>query len=339
MSNVQFRRWLGAAAAMTMLSLVVIACDDKGDPGGSVSATPGGTAKLGESALHAVRMDASRQAKVDPLAVQLTSLRHAGWDSCLGYASSPAQVCRQLFVGGYIARFNAGGKEWRYHVGGSDWVGPVDPAKGKVDDGSPAPPEIRTDFNSVLAAYVRAELEQLRGKETGGAVAAVVTAIAPAGMSSSCLGFERDPGQACTADLAPGAIVFLAASNGKTYRYHVAQTGVIGTDFEKGKVALEPNAEDLALQERIRQDLATRLNQPIAKISTVAFRHVTWPDGCLGIQLPGRMCTQALVPGFYAEAADRDNKLYRYHGANGQFVNATLEPSAILGPPPPATAP
>jgi hypothetical protein len=51
------------------------------------------------------------------------------------------------------------------------------------------------------------------------------------------------------------------------------------------------------------------------------------------------MCTQALVPGFYAEVADKDGKVYRYHASRTGFVNATLEPGAVLGPPPPAATP
>lgn len=325
--------------ATTLTAITAFACTGKDDKDGTVSATPGGSAKLGESTLHLTRMDASRQAKVAPLDVRVVSLRHAGWDSCLGFTTSPKQACMELFVGGYIARFHTGGKEWRYHIGGNQWVGPVDPAKGTVNDGSPVPPEIRADLNSVLAQYVRAELTQLRGKDTAGQVTAVVTAIAPVGMSSSCLGFALDSNPVCTADLVLGAVVLLEASNGKTYRYHVAQGGVLATDFEKGKVIVQPDPADLSLQERMRADLASRLKQAPGRISMVAFRHVTWPDGCLGIQLPGRMCTQALVPGFYAEVADEAGNIYRYHGANGQFVNATLEAGANLGPPPPATLP
>lgn len=327
--------------ATTLLAMAAFACTGTDDKDGTVSATPGGTAKLGESTLHLTRLDASRQANVAPLEVRITSLRHAGWDSCLGFTTSPKQACMELFVGGYIARFQAGGKEWRYHIGGSQWVGPVDPAKGTVNDGSPVPPEIQADLNSALARYVRAELEQLRSRETGIVVTAVITAIAPVGMSGSCLGFEPEPPQVCTMNRAPGAgaVVLLAASNGKAYRYHVAQSGVLATDFEKGRIVVEPDPADLSLQERIRTDLANRLKQPLVKVSMVSFRHVTWPDGCLGIQLTGRMCTQALVPGFYAEVADEAGKIYRYHGANGQFVNATLEAGATLGPPPPATLP
>ena len=325
-----------AGLAVSLL-VFAYACSDNGGAEGSVSATPGGTAALGESALHMARMDASRQATVDPLEVRVTSLRHAGWDSCLGFTTSPSQACRELFVGGYIARFQAGGREWRYHIGGGEWIGPVDPARGTVNDGSPVPPAVQADLNSVLAQFARAELQQLRSKDTGGQVTAVITAIAPVAMSSSCPGFLFDAGNPiCAETRAPGAVVLIAASDGKFYRYHVAQSGILATDFERGKVTVQPDPADLSLQERMRADLASRLHQPPEKVSMVAFRYVTWPDGCLDLHLPGRVCTQALVPGFYAEVADESGKVYRYHGANRNFVNATLEPGAILAPPPPA---
>lgn len=44
--------------------------------------------------------------------------------------------------------------------------------------------------------------------------------------------------------------------------------------------------------------LAQTLGLPIDQIKLVATESVTWPDGCLGVQRPGQMCTQALVEGF-----------------------------------------
>lgn len=44
--------------------------------------------------------------------------------------------------------------------------------------------------------------------------------------------------------------------------------------------------------------LASTLNLPADQISILATEAVEWPDGCLGIQREGLMCTQAIVPGF-----------------------------------------
>ncbi|NWG05398.1 MAG: hypothetical protein HXY35_01790 [Chloroflexi bacterium] len=48
------------------------------------------------------------------------------------------------------------------------------------------------------------------------------------------------------------------------------------------------------------------------KISLVSTEAVTWPDGCLGVQRPGMMCTQALVDGFKI-VLEADGKEYEFH--------------------------
>ena len=44
--------------------------------------------------------------------------------------------------------------------------------------------------------------------------------------------------------------------------------------------------------------LSSTLNLPPEEISVISTEAVEWPDGCLGVQRPGMMCTQAIVPGY-----------------------------------------
>src|SRR5215510_1811534 len=44
--------------------------------------------------------------------------------------------------------------------------------------------------------------------------------------------------------------------------------------------------------------LASTLNLPSEKISVVSTEAVEWPDGCLGVQKIGVMCTEAIVPDY-----------------------------------------
>ncbi len=56
---------------------------------------------------------------------------------------------------------------------------------------------------------------------------------------------------------------------------------------------------DLSLAERAAiQALSKKYNIPVDKIQVVSSEAVTWPNGCLGVVLPGVMCTQSLVDGF-----------------------------------------
>ena len=44
--------------------------------------------------------------------------------------------------------------------------------------------------------------------------------------------------------------------------------------------------------------LSTTLSLPPGQIKLISTEAVNWPDGCLGVQRMGVMCTQAVVPGF-----------------------------------------
>jgi len=48
------------------------------------------------------------------------------------------------------------------------------------------------------------------------------------------------------------------------------------------------------------------------KIKLISTEAVTWPDGCLGVQRMGMMCTQALVEGFKI-ILEADGKQYEFH--------------------------
>jgi len=327
--------------ALFLLAVVAVAgssCSDAPSGGGDtpVSATPGTPTTTTDSPLHNARLDASgsRRLNVDPLKVELVSLRQAGWDGCLG-VSSPGTACPQLFVAGYIAIFRGGDKEATYHIGMGRFVGPVDPVKSIVDDGSPVSPEMRIDFNAVLALYARHELA-LRTKAGVGGIA--VEAIVPVTFPDACLGWERPGFGICALMTVPGAIILLRGPDGKRYRYQVSEQGVVATDFVAGRATLEPPPGIVDVQRRMREDLARRTGAAVESLSVTAFRPVTWPNGCLGVNQPGTVCTQALVEGFLATLSDASGTAYRYHGTGDRFIAASFERGATLAdplPPPP----
>jgi len=61
---------------------------------------------------------------------------------------------------------------------------------------------------------------------------------------------------------------------------------------DNSSVTLTP-AEQAALTH-----LSETLGLPVDQISLISTESVTWPDGCLGVQKMGVMCTQAMVEGF-----------------------------------------
>jgi hypothetical protein len=321
-------RWqlaIAAAALGVGLAVELLAGGD-GGPDSPVSATPfppGGEPVPSADPLWETRINAAspRRFNVDPLEMRLVELRHAGWDGCLG-VNGPGRGCSELFVGGYVAVFEVQGKQAIYHIGGSEWIGPVAPDKAQVDDGSPVPPELRADFNGILASYVRQELALRRGVTEGDVT---VLSIVPATFADGCLGYSVVPigsSEPCatTAGPVPGAFVALELGRDE-YDYNVGTRGVVLVDTAKGRRTQGPVADVAAVQLRMREDLAGRLKLPLGRVSVASYRDVTWPDGCLGVSKPGDVCAQALVPGFLARL-EADGKQYEYHGAGGSFVAA-----------------
>jgi hypothetical protein len=71
----------------------------------------------------------------------------------------------------------------------------------------------------------------------------------------------------------------------------------------------DPRAQAIA-------DLADRLGIDPDTIEVATYEEVTWRDGSLGCPKPGRMYTQALVPG-YRIVLRAEGVAYAYHGSAG----------------------
>jgi hypothetical protein len=70
------------------------------------------------------------------------------------------------------------------------------------------------------------------------------------------------------------------------------------------------NAPAAAL--KARADLVSQLQLDPDTIMLVSVEAVEWPDGCLGVQTPGVMCTMVITPG-YRVVLEADGKQYEYH--------------------------
>jgi hypothetical protein len=83
--------------------------------------------------------------------------------------------------------------------------------------------------------------------------------------------------------------------------------------------------------------LSETLNLSADKITLVSTETVTWPDGCLGVQRMGMMCTQALVDGYKIifEAGGKEYELHTNQTGSsvvlvgGLDVNDTVESALI----------
>jgi len=75
--------------------------------------------------------------------------------------------------------------------------------------------------------------------------------------------------------------------------------------------------------------LSESVGLPIDQITLVSTEAVTWPDGCLGVQSLGVVCTQALVDGFkIILEADGDQYEFHTNQDGSAVVLAVGEPSS-----------
>ncbi len=111
----------------------------------------------------------------------------------------------------------------------------------------------------------------------------------------------------------------LAASSGQTptFEFHPSQDGsqvqqpspvtsVDSTETSAPASSLPPAAA------AAQQKLAAQLGVNSEKVTVVSAEPVQWRDGCLGVALPGMMCTQVITPG-YRIILSADGKQYEYH--------------------------
>ena len=59
-----------------------------------------------------------------------------------------------------------------------------------------------------------------------------------------------------------------------------------------------PNEGFMPTQQAAIKALSETLNLPPGQITLISTEAMDWPDGCLGVQRIGVMCTQAIVPGY-----------------------------------------
>ncbi len=81
----------------------------------------------------------------------------------------------------------------------------------------------------------------------------------------------------------------------------------------------------IAVQKAIK-NLSSKLGIGVDQIKVIGYENVQWPNGCLGIQQPGVMCTMVIIDG-YRVILEANGASYEYHtNINGGAVE--LNPNA-----------
>jgi hypothetical protein len=86
-----------------------------------------------------------------------------------------------------------------------------------------------------------------------------------------------------------------------------------------------------AAQEAAIQALSVKYNIPADQIKVVSIEPVTWPNGCLGVVIPGVMCTDVVTDG-YRIIMEANGQQYEFHtNLDGTSVIDAAQQLATLG--------
>jgi hypothetical protein len=131
-----------------------------------------------------------------------------------------------------------------------------------------------------------------------------------------CLGVTRI-GVMCTQAIVDGFKIVLEA-NGQQYEYHTNQDG-----SSAAQAVL--SAGSTAVEDLVRERLASNLGLDKADISVVSDASVEFPDSCMGVAQPQIMCSQIVTPGRII-MLEANNVQYEYHTSED---GSTIQPATI----------
>lgn len=140
----------------------------------------------------------------------------------------------------------------------------------------------------------------------------------------ACLGLP-EPGELCAQTLTPGYRVLLAAS-GRRYPLRVDETGK--TIRPEPEVKAQSPAATAA-----QRDLAKRLRVDPQAIQVIDEQAMQWPDSCLGIQAPDRLCAQVITPGFQITLVYQGSEYVYHTDTGGEVALLAKAPESSMGAP------
>ncbi len=95
----------------------------------------------------------------------------------------------------------------------------------------------------------------------------------------------------------------------------------VPTQVYPGPTTPATEADSTLAQQAAIQEVSTKYNIPADQIKVVSTEPKTWPDGCLGVVLPGVMCAQIVTPGY----------LVRLEANGQQFeIHTNLDGSSLV---------
>ena len=79
------------------------------------------------------------------------------------------------------------------------------------------------------------------------------------------------------------------------------------------------------------QAVSTKYNLPVNQIKIASTEAVTWPNGCLGVVIPGVMCTDVIIQGFRIMLTANGQQFEFHTNQDGSSVIDAAQLQATLG--------
>lgn len=257
------------------------------------------------AAVSAAQQALAKKLGISSTDITINSIEEVKWsDSCLGLGG-PAESCLQTITPGFKAAMTAGGKTYEAHTDQEGkqvrFVGD-DPSKGAPQAAMENLPAVAA-ARSFLAGQVKTVANDIQ----------LVSANEEM-WPDSCLGVAK-PEEMCLTVITPGyRVVF--QSNGQLYEVHTDQDGssvrMAGAPQALPEGGSKGSANQDAAVKAAKEMLAQQIGVKADQIQVVEVEAVAWPNGCMGVQMPGRMCTQMIVPGFRV-VLEANGTQYEFH--------------------------
>jgi hypothetical protein len=87
-----------------------------------------------------------------------------------------------------------------------------------------------------------------------------------------------------------------------------------GAILTSGNAMAQTVEAPVELLDKIRAELASEQGVAAAEVKVISAQSVNWPNGALGCPKPGRMYTQAIVPGYRIEL-EAGGKRFTYNAS------------------------
>jgi hypothetical protein len=293
------------------------------------SASSIGDASLPQSVSDAVLRAASQRTSLSTSELRIVKFEQLTTDGCLGLPR-PGEACTKIALQAWEATVEGGQQRLVYRADSNGSQVRLNEAASRINDAN-VPQSIGNAVLQFASRQLGVSSSQLR-----------IIKAQQQTWSDSCLGLPR-PTERCMGTPTPGWRVFVQSKQ-LVYVYRTDDTGsrIRAEDIDRQQPS-DRNLPD-SVAKGVLQDASRRLNLSTSRLRIVRTEQRDWPNGCLGLVEPGRLCTNAVISGWrvtvegggqtYVYRTDESGSLIKLEGAADRGNSGAVQiPSSELPPP------